>query len=349
MKLPIAPLDPSRLRVLTILAAVTVLVPSPGRAEHDVTDDRENRAGVADTAGTTSAFDPGRASFSVRFRNETNPYRVFGVFVLPGEKLPLEAVAAAEESRYEVRPTAGELRSAGRGRWEWTAPTEPGLYPIRIQQEAPRDSIRLNVFVMVPFDRIDGGYLDGYRIGQYPTTPLRQLPIYRPPRGFVRVTRANRTIPVSPHFTLGQFLCKQQSDWPKYLVLKERLILKLELILEKANERGHAANTFFVMSGYRTPYYNRAIGNVRYSRHVWGDAADVFIDKDPADGMMDDLNRDGRIDYRDADVLYDLIDSLYAEPGYTPFLGGLGRYRRTPNHGPFVHVDSRGFRARWGR
>jgi hypothetical protein len=27
----------------------------------------------------------------------------------------------------------------------------------------------------------------------------------------------------------------------------------------------------------------------------------------------------------------------------------LARYRKTPAHGPFVHVDVRGFRARWGR
>lgn len=55
----------------------------------------------------------------------------------------------------------------------------------------------------------------------------------------------------------------------------------LEFILEKVNAQGYRWETFCVMSGYRTPYYNKAIGNVRYSRHLWGDAADIFIDENP--------------------------------------------------------------------
>jgi hypothetical protein len=27
--------------------------------------------------------------------------------------------------------------------------------------------------------------------------------------------------------------------------------------------------------------------------------------------------------------------------------GGMSIYRRNPVHGPFVHVDTRGYRARW--
>ncbi len=131
--------------------------------------------------------------------------------------------------------------------------------------------------------------------------------------------------------------------------MKERLLLKLELILERTNERGYRCDTFHIMSGYRTPYYNKAIGNVRYSRHVWGGAADIFVDENPKDAMMDDLNQDGVIDFRDAAVVYDIVDDLFGRPFYAPFTGGLGRYRKTTAHGPFVHVDVRGFRARWGQ
>jgi hypothetical protein len=153
---------------------------------------------------------------------------------------------------------------------------------------------------------------------------------------------------VAPHFRLKQFICKQEGDYPKYLVIKERLLLKLELILERANEAGYYASTLEVMSGYRTPYYNKVIGNVKYSRHLWGGAADIFIDENPHDGMMDDLNNDGKNDYQDAAVLYDIVDEMFGKPWYEPFVGGLARYARTRSHGPFVHVDVRGFRARWG-
>jgi len=54
------------------------------------------------------------------------------------------------------------------------------------------------------------------------------------------------------------------------------------------------------------------------------------------------------LDYRDAAIIYGIIDGMYGKPWYQFFVGGLGRYRKTPVHGPFVHIDVRGFRARWG-
>jgi len=208
--------------------------------------------------------------------------------------------------------------------------------------------MRLNVFVIVPLSRARDGWINGYHIDAYPSVPLKGLAAYKPPRGFIEVTEANADTPVSPHFTLRQFLCKQEGEFPKYVVLRERLLLKLELLLERVNAVGYRCDTFQVMSGYRTPFYNRSIGNVKYSRHVYGGAADIFIDERPRDGVMDDLNGDGRTDLYDAGVLYDLIDKLYGTDAYAPFIGGLGRYDATPAHGPFVHVDVRGFHARWG-
>jgi hypothetical protein len=207
----------------------------------------------------------------------------------------------------------------------------------------------LNVFVLVPTDKIRDGTLNQYRIGTYPGRAKGRPAIYETPAGLIEVTEENRGTLVSPHFRLEQFLCKQESGYPKYAVLRTRLLLKLESILELVNRAGYRCDTFHIMSGYRTPYYNELIGNVRYSRHLWGGAADIFIDADPVDGMMDDLNRDGRIDYRDAEVLYDLIDGEHGKPWYKRFAGGLARYKKTSDHGPFVHVDVRGFHARWGR
>jgi hypothetical protein len=206
----------------------------------------------------------------------------------------------------------------------------------------------LNVFVMVPADNVKGEYLGEYRIGKYPKEAYKGLDIYTPPRGFVKVTQGNSRTLISPHFRLSQFVCKQEGGFPKYVVLREELLLKLELILTRANEAGIHCSTFTVMSGYRTPFYNRSIGNVKYSRHLWGGAADIFVDENPRDDLMDDLNGDGVINWRDAAVIYDIIDGLYGKRVYEPYIGGLARYRKTASHGPFVHVDVRGFRARWG-
>lgn len=237
---------------------------------------------------------------------------------LPGERMTLEALDRT---------------------WTWTAPLEPGFYPIDVVSTDSRDSIRIQAFVLVPSTRMKGEYLNGYRIGRYPDHALRGLAIYQPPVGFIEVTRENENTFVSPHFQLKQFICRQSSSYPKYIVLNEGLVQRLEELLALANQSGYRAGTFHVMSGYRTPAYNRSIGNVVYSRHTFGSAADIFIDEN-GDGRMDDLNRDGRSDGRDADVLYRLFEE-------TQSVGGMGKYEPTRAHGPFVHVDLRDRRARW--
>jgi len=136
-------------------------------------------------------------------------------------------------------------------------------------------------------------------------------------------------------------------SFPKYVVLKERrLPLMLEAVLERVNTMGFKTDTLHIMSAYRTPYYNHAIGDVRYSMHQWGGAADLYIDPKKTD-RMEDLNRDGRIDIRDAKFLYDEIDKMLTGPEYKRFQGGMGFYPANAAHPPFVHVDVRGAAARW--
>lgn len=302
-------------------------------------------AGLCASAGS---FDPGKAAFRVRFKDEVTPYRVTGVFVLPGEKLEIEVPAGETASACSLDVSVGQAAGEGLNRWTWEAPHETGDASIVIRNADLRDSVTLNAFVMIPFKNLTGEYLNGYRVGKYPGVSIGKVSIYGSPAGFIEVTERNFNTLVSPHFQLGQFICKQDGGYPKYIVLRERLVLKLELILEHLNMAGHGCNTLEVMSGYRTPYYNKAIGNVEYSRHLWGGAADIFVDSDPADGMMDDLNGDGVIDLLDARVISDLIDRMYGRPWYERFIGGLAKYRSNSRHGPFVHVDVRGKRARWG-
>jgi hypothetical protein len=293
-------------------------------------------------------YSSGKTSFAVKIRDNVSPYEIIYVSVLPGEKLDIEIVEPDGQSEFRLDAEWCEVRRNEQYKWTWSAPAGKGMYPLNILEIASGDRMIVNAFVVVPISEKKGEDLNGYRIGSYPAIPLRQLPIYTPPKGFIEVTEENLNTRVSPHFTLSQFLCKQEGGFPKYLVLRTKLLLKLELILEKVNEKGYACSTFNVLSGYRTPYYNKLIGNVKYSRHLWGGAADIFIDENPPDDMMDDLNNDGKNDYHDAAILYDIIDGMYGKSLYQHFIGGLGRYRKSSLHGPFVHVDVRGFRARWG-
>lgn len=299
-------------------------------------------------ASQTTAFDEQKAGFSIKFRDHVSSYKILGVYVMPGESLNLQVVSDQPAIGYAIKSAAGKSSTTAPGQWLWQAPEKPGLYPLTIRQSKSADAITLNVFVMVPSSRMKGEYLNGYRIGKYPEKPKNGLAIYQKPQGFIEVTRENENTLVAPHLTLKQFLCKQESGYPKYAVLKEKLLLKLELLLALANKEKLKASTFTVMSGYRTPYYNRAIGNVKYSAHQFGLAADIFIDEQHADGQMDDLNRDGKINYQDAARFYSMVEHVHAEPWFKPFIGGLGKYKATRSHGPFVHVDVRGTKARWG-
>jgi len=295
-----------------------------------------------------TSFDAGRTAIRVTLGGVTIPYSEFAVYVLPGAAVSIVASPRTSDHVFDLSWRSGTGRRDDPASWTWTAPTDVGLTEIVLRERGSNARITINVFVMVPFATLKGETLNGYRIGSYPKIPLRGLSIYRPPKGFVEVTRDNADTRISPHFVLRQFLCKQAGGWPKYVVLRPLLLLKLEMMLEQINNAGLRCDSFHVMSGYRTPFYNHAIGNVKYSRHQWGGAADIFVDVDPEDGLMDDLNGDGKIDVRDARRLYDLVDDLYGSSSYEPFVGGLGLYRTTVNHGPFIHVDVRGFHARWG-
>ena len=83
-------------------------------------------------------------------------------------------------------------------------------------------------------------------------------------------------------------MCKQRAGWPRFAVIKRPLVVMLENIVTLLNRKGVRASTLSVLSGYRTPSYNAGLRNVAYSRHIYGDAADIYVDAD-GDGYMDCL------------------------------------------------------------
>ena len=209
----------------------------------------------------------------------------------------------------------------------------------------------LSLILMTPFSAKVAGKIDGYEMGSWPEERgMPRSPAYAIPRGFVKLTKDASKILVSQHFTAGEFLTKDQPDvWPKYLVLDPRLLDKLELTISQLNAMGYPVKTLHVMSGFRTPRYNNLdLGpksRSAVSRHMYGDAADVYPDDDHND-RMDDLNHDGRVDIEDARILFRAAEEV--EKRFPALVGGVAIYRATSVHGPFVHIDCRGSHARWG-
>lgn len=291
-------------------------------------------------------YRPEEASFSVQFKDVVSPYRVMAAFVMPGEIMALEVESSETAGNYSAEAAGGVIEIAGEASWHWLAPDSAGHYPIHIDEQRSGESVTINAFVMVPYD-LDDEHLQGYRIGQYKREPYKGDSAYAPPSGFVMVTPENRHVLVSPHFALGGFLAKQESKYPKFLLLRERLLLKLEMLLREINDRGLAVPTLHVMSAFRTPHYNRFIGNdTDYSSHLYGWAADIFVDVN-GDGYMDDMNDDGDITREDAEFLAEILEEKTSDPEYQPFLGGMGVYSPAPHRGPFIHIDVRGSKVRW--
>lgn len=223
---------------------------------------------------------------------------------------------------------------------------QPGIYPVEDKTLARP----LSFISLLPFSSKKNGRIGSYAMGFWPGERRLRLGAYGNPDGFIEVTPQNQDTQVSDHFRLRDFLTKDQFNvWPKYLVLREELIDKLELVIAELQRDGIPVRRMTVMSGFRTPQYNqRGVGSggrAQDSRHQYGDAADVFVDND-GDGWMDDLNRDGRVDHRDAQVI--LAAAERVERRHPDLTGGVGVYRATRAHGPFAHVDVRGRRARWG-
>ncbi len=319
---------------------------------HGITHAIEKNNRVS-THSAKSRYSQELAAFPVKVRDLNIPYRVFGVFVMPGENVAIRPDVGGYHPGYTLSASSGQVLThmirGGRVSWDWKAPSEPGVYRITIRSNQ-NEHVHLNMFVMRPARELRRGFLGNYKVGYYPEAPLDGLDIYRQPKGYIEVDAGNRDVKLSPHFTLGQFLCKQRAGKADkaYVVLREKLLLKLEDVLARVNERGVHATSLHVMSGYRTPSYNRGLGNVRFSSHMYGGAADIFVDENN-DGMMDDLNRDGRIDVRDAEWLHQIVEDIDGPDDHPhDLIGGLGLYKANRYHGPFIHIDVRGKKARWG-
>lgn len=280
---------------------------------------------VSTSAATT--FSP----VQVEMRKRAAAMHVWHKTLMPSEvyRLPIEQGQYAELD--------GEILTKS----NWQAPSNSGNHELKIFEADGSLSRVLTLFVLEPSTSVDSrGYLGKYRIGFYPKNT---------PKGFIKLKKGEGKLAVSPNFKVGQFLCKQQPDaWPKYLLVSEDNLIRLETLLDDLNQNQNAeADTLFVMSGFRTPFYNTAIGSAKFSRHMYGDAADVYLDTKPRDGVMDDINGDGQITKADANFMYDYAQSLFKKEGLKQ--GGIGSYKANAVHGPFIHVDARGRAARWGR
>ena len=352
------------LLVLAFLLAWSVTI-------HDVINERREvdatpvpRPGGQSAAAPSAPITPGRSVSSAMFDNRTtstaylndaaleflSPLRghsgklraAFRVAGTPLSKEAQENITAVFEAQGGDSVVAPDLSAPGR----------PGVYKIAVQIDNARRGVQdLSLVSLVPFANKKNDRIGLYYLGSWPYERggKPRSPAYGNPMGFIEVTRENQDTYVSEHFRLRDFLTKDQREvWPKYLLLDPRLLDKLELMIADLNARGYNVKHLTVMSGFRTPRYNHGGGNTagraNLSRHMYGDGADVFVDND-RDNWTDDVDGNGRVDLRDTEIVSESAERV--ERKYPSLLGGVGTYVACCGHGPFTHVDIRGYRARW--
>lgn len=225
-----------------------------------------------------------------------------------------------------------------------SAARSPGIHVVPLAH----DTGTFAFITMAPWRSKVGTFIHAYYVGWWPAERRMMPANYENPVGFVEVTPQNEDLQISAHFFLRDFVTHDQvSVWPKYVVLREELLDKLELVLEDLAHQGVSTRNVVVLSGFRTPEYNAKLkfeGAAFASRHQYGDAADIIIDANH-DGRMDDLNGDGVVNLMDTDVINRAVERV--EHRYPELTGGLGLYSAIGPSGPFAHIDVRGSRARW--
>lgn len=113
---------------------------------------------------------------------------------------------------------------------------------------------------------------------------------------------------VSANFKVKEFACKDGSD-PVFI--SQELVAVLQKI------RTHFDKPVNITSAYRTPTYNKKVGGVNNSQHLYGRAADIKV-----------------TGVKPKDV------ATYAEK-LLPNKGGIGTYDN------FTHIDVRAVKSRW--
>lgn len=89
---------------------------------------------------------------------------------------------------------------------------------------------------------------------------------YRPPVRFLDLTSLDPALQLAPNFTLSELAQAYKGSWA---VVQPHFIARLQALREEVGA------PITVNSGYRNPAWNQSVGGASFSRHQWGDAADI--------------------------------------------------------------------------
>lgn len=128
--------------------------------------------------------------------------------------------------------------------------------------------------VCIPVVPYDEGWGEDYH---YPD-PYDGSAQYLPPARFVDLETTDPGLELAPNFALDEYMVAWKGRWG---VMQPHAVEGVQAV------RDDVGGPVSVNSGYRSPAYNEAVGGVTYSRHQYGDAADLDVDDMSADALAD--------------------------------------------------------------
>jgi len=279
--------------------------------------------------------------------------------------------------RWEI--SGGNVEEFLSGGIRFRCPKEPGTYKVSAILQDQLDhsmqkpdektlaehnvlgSFVFHFLVMYPFDRDGSGIIEGYPIGIYPnedgddvkSSISSHKEAYKPPEYFIKITPENATVQIFEHFRLGDFSPPNEKGKNHFIALDPRLVTRLENIISGLKEKNLNVTGLKILRAYLSPYEverlsRKDIKIAKFSRTIYGDSV-IFIVDENNDGIMDDLNNDGKLDNKDLNLIEEIVQNLESQ---SRLYGGIGLYYYFKDlihkDTPCIQIDTRGHHSRWG-
>jgi len=112
------------------------------------------------------------------------------------------------------------------------------------------------------------------------------------------------------------------------LLLDKTLLYRILDFISVLEKRNLNPDGFYVRESFRHPTWNTERGGACQSQHIFGRAADLVIL---------DIDNNGIVNSDDKDIALEIFEEIMGNSG------GIGKYPGTKT----IHIDVRGYRARW--
>ena len=188
----------------------------------------------------------------------------------------------------------------------------------------------LSEFERVSFSQLPEDYKKKTGMNSYPFNQMLAGKI------FYKLNKSQAMKKIIGHYRIIDFLSKEDGSWKPYFLENKEIYWLVDpqalaafLRLKKEMKKlGLNWNKLKITSAHRTPDRNKKVGGASQSRHIFGEAIDF---------QVGDVDGNRFTNEEDKKKVLELCEKIIGRRG------GIGLYPETQA----LHIDTRGYRARW--